>query len=344
MNKTIASFFQLEASAEIVDRSPVWVSDSWQVLLEAGVLGWSIPASYGGTELRPVEILIGMEAIAARCLTTAFVLSQREAAVRQLLKGPPALKDRYLRSMVAGDQFLTVGLSQLTTSRQHTGPSLVATGLSNGSFKLDGEIPWVTGADQAAAIVAGATLPDASQLLIVVPTDRTGVIIDSPLPLAALVGSRTSLVRCENVIVDRDCVLAGPAETVLGKVGGGGLETSCLAIGLASAAIHLIEQEAESRPDLRATAESFNVSISGIRERLHKFTESTPDPIQTLSLRIDSTKLAIRSTQAGLMIAKGAGFIVPHSAQRWVRQAMFFLVWSCPRPVAEGILEDLTGS
>jgi hypothetical protein len=40
-------------------------------------------------------------------------------------------------------------------------------------------------------------------------------------------------------------------------------------------------------------------------------------------------------------VAKGTGFVLPHPAQRWARQAHFFLVWSCPQPAAEGLLADL---
>ena len=54
------------------------------------------------------------------------------------------------------------------------------------------------------------------------------------------------------------------------------------------------------------------------------------------------TRLALRATQAALLAAKGTGFVAPHPAQRWARQALFFLVWSCPRPVAEGVLGDLS--
>ena len=41
-------------------------------------------------------------------------------------------------------------------------------------------------------------------------------------------------------------------------------------------------------------------------------------------------------------LAKGVGFVHPHPAQRWARQALFFLVWSCPRPAAEATLGYLT--
>lgn len=334
---------QLESRAEDADRLPDWPVSSWAVLKESGALGWSIPQEFGGSELGPVDVLNGMEELAACCLTTTFALSQREAAIRHLLRGPRHLQDRYLPGLAAGDQFATVGLSQLTTSRQHQGPALRATILPSGGFQLDGEIPWVTGADQAAAMIVGATLPDFRQLLIVISNQQLTGMIDSPLPLAALVGSRTSLVHCHRMTVGPDCLLAGPSESVLGKVGGGGLETSCLALGLASCAIHLMEGEAGVRSDLLPVTERFGKTLRDHRLRLHELAVTPASADQTLSLRLDCTKLALRATQACLMISKGVGFVAPHAAQRWARQALFFLVWSCPRPVAMGILSDLAG-
>ncbi|MFL5342478.1 MAG: acyl-CoA dehydrogenase family protein [Gemmataceae bacterium] len=332
----------LSASAESADRSPDWPA-SWTALRAAGVLAWSIPSAYGGAELEPVELLRRSEVIAANCLTTAFILSQRDAAIRRLLAGPAHLQSRYLPALAAGDQFTTVGLSQLTTSRQHQRPALRATPTSTGNFVLDGDIPWVTGADQAGAIVTGATLPDSNQVLVLLPTDLPGVEIGPPLPLAALAGSRTALVRCAGVEVARDLLLAGPAERVLRPGGGGGLETSGLAIGLAGAAADFLRRESATRPDLAAAADRFLATRDAARRRLHALND-TPDPQQTLALRAECTSLALRSTQAALLAAKGSGFVVPHPAQRWSRQALFFLVWSCPRPVAAGVLDDLLPS
>jgi butyryl-CoA dehydrogenase len=332
---------QLEMAAENADRLPDWPASSWAVLKESGALGWSIPQKFGGSELGQVELLSGLEELAACCLTTTFVLSQREAAIRHLLRGPPHLQERFLPGLAIGDQFATVGLSQLSTSRQHQGPALRATFLATGRLQLDGEIPWVTGADQAAAMVVGATLADFTQLLVVIPNQPLTGLIDPPLPLAALVGSRTSLVHCREVTVDPDCLLAGPSESVLGKVGGGGLETSCLAIGLASSAIGFMEREAGARPDLLPVTERFGMALHEHRQRLHELAVTSASAEQTLALRLDCTKLALRATQACLMVAKGVGFVAPHAAQRWARQALFFLVWSCPRPVAMGVIADL---
>ena len=331
----------LAAGADAADRSPDWPSASWDAVRQAGAAGWSVPADFGGTGLSAVERLTRTEAVAAACLTTAFVLSQHEAAVRQLLKGPPHLQARHLPAVAAGPALLTVGLSQLTTSRQHGGPALQATP-HPGGYRLDGEVPWVTAADRATAVVVGATLPDDSQLLAVLPAGQPGVTVGPPLPLAALAGSRTTTVRCDGVEVTADDLLAGPTPAVLGAVGGGGLDTSCLAIGVAAAATGYLRDEAAGRPHLAAAADRFEAAVGAARRHLHALAATpAPDPDTTLALRADASHLAVRAAQAALMTAKGAGFVAPHPAGRWARQALFFLVWSCPRPVADALFDDL---
>ena len=217
---------------------------SWRLLCDAGVTGWAIPSEHGGAGLEPVPFLEGLEALANACLTTTFLLSQRDAAVRRLLTGPSSIRDLLLPKLVTGDSFVTVGLSQLTTSRQHRAPALTVTPLSTPGqadrYRIDGEIPWVTGADRAAALIIGATLPDGMQVLFALPTYLPSVEIGPPLDLMALRGSRTALVRCNGVEIGPEWLLAGPAERVLGPGGGGGLETSCLAARpAAGAAIRL---------------------------------------------------------------------------------------------------------
>jgi hypothetical protein len=49
----------------------------------------------------------------------------------------------------------------------------------------------------------------------------------------------------------------------------------------------------------------------------------------------------LRATQASLAAAKGTGFLASHPAGRWCREALFFLVWSCPQAVMEANLCQL---
>ncbi|MEI7688244.1 MAG: acyl-CoA dehydrogenase family protein, partial [Planctomycetota bacterium] len=146
----------LRDNAEAADRDPVWPAVSWQALDQAGVLRWEIDPALGGCAADALTILDGLEQIAAACLTTCFILSQRQAAVRRIADmATDPLRSELLPSLASGRSFATVGLSQLTTSRQHGQTSLLARAVGEG-FVLDGVIPWVTGAAACDTIVTGA--------------------------------------------------------------------------------------------------------------------------------------------------------------------------------------------
>ena len=60
-------------------------------------------------------------------------------------------------------------------------------------------------------------------------------------------------------------------------------------------------------------------------------------------LRQRANSLVLRAAQAALMAAKGTGYVAGHPAGRWCREALFFLVWSCPQHVAHANLCELAG-
>ena len=63
----------------------------------------------------------------------------------------------------------------------------------------------------------------------------------------------------------------------------------------------------------------------------------------TDTIRQRANTLVLRATQAALAASKGAGFVAGHPAERMVREALFFLVWSCPQPVLNANLCELAG-
>jgi alkylation response protein AidB-like acyl-CoA dehydrogenase len=334
---------QLAANADDADCAAEWPAASWEIATQAGATGWCIPTKYGGGELSSTELMTAYERLAGACLTTAFILSQRDAAARRIRdSGRDELASELLRPLACGGRFATVGISQLTTSRQHGAPALVARETAQG-FVLDGVMPWVTGADQADHIVAGAALADGRQILIVVPTDSRGFRVEAPLPLAALAGSRTAEATCTALELPRRWLLAGPLPNVMSTARGGtgGLETSCLALGHAGAAIDDLIRDSESRPEFRPISERLDATRHSLRATLLQLAVERSKPEAAFALRAKANALVLRATQAALTASKGTGFVRPHPAQRRARQALFFLVWSCPRPAAEATLEYL---
>src|SRR5262249_34168516 len=153
------------------------------------------------------------------------------------------------------------------TSRQHRPPSLRAQAV-NAGYRLDGDIPWVTGADHADGLVVGAALEDGRQLVVLLPAGVPGCVIRPPPPLAPLTGARTAQLRVDGAVVPAELVLAGPGQQLVRS--GGGLEPSCLALGLSGAAVAYLLQEAARRPGVQPAAEQLASTLGGLRQRLHE--------------------------------------------------------------------------
>src|SRR6266851_2384755 len=181
----------LESKAESADGKTMWPADSWEVVRQTGALGWGIPRQYGGNGSAGGRLLERYEQLAGACLTSCFILSQRDAACRRIRDSSNAhLCQELLPPLARGERFATVGLSHLTTSRQHTQPALTAT-IQGDTLILNGVMPWVSGAAQADHFVTGAVCDDGRQVLLVVPRETEGVHIGPPLELMALGGSIT---------------------------------------------------------------------------------------------------------------------------------------------------------
>src|SRR5262245_45624940 len=73
--------------AAAADADAVWPAASWDALRRVGVLGWAVSADRGGAGLDAAALLDGYARLAGACLTTCFLLSQRDAAVRRLAGG-----------------------------------------------------------------------------------------------------------------------------------------------------------------------------------------------------------------------------------------------------------------
>jgi alkylation response protein AidB-like acyl-CoA dehydrogenase len=330
--------------AGILDLSGDWPAEQMQLCGEYGVYRWFMPPEWGGFGWSDADITRGYLKLGSACLTTAFILTQRTGACQRILAGDSEeLKHRWLPGLASSEYFASVGISHLTTSRRHLAkPVMTATETPDG-WRLNGFSAWVTGADRADVVVIGATLDDGRQILVAVPTGLRGVSCSVPSNLIGLSASRTGEFRCRDVEVPAECLLAGPMEDVMrrGKgAGTGGLQTSALAVGLALAAIRLLESESERRPEFADAAASLRSEHSQLEADLLRAAIGQAECSSEV-IRTRANSLVLRSTQSALACAKGAGYVVGHPAGRWCREALFFLVWSCPQPVIAANLCEL---
>ena len=323
-----------------------WPSEQLELLEQADVYRWFIPQHLGGLEWGAAQIASAYVDLASACLTTTFILTQRVAALRRICTSDNLpLRDRLLSGILAGNIQATVGISHLTTSHQHLGQPACLAIEKDGGYFVTGQSPWVTGACGTSHLVVGAELPDGRQILFAIASDAAGITIPKGFNLVALTASQTGPVKFEDVFVDPLFLLTKPAEKVLtvsGLTSTGSTQTSALALGLATSAVKFIERESLHRPDLLASAESLKKQQLVLKDRLLKIASGIP-PGTNEALRTDMNSFALRTTQASMAAAKGAGFVEGHPAGRWCCEALFFLVWSCPQAVTQANLCELAG-
>jgi butyryl-CoA dehydrogenase len=178
------------------------------------------------------------------------------------------------------------------------------------------------------------------------PANRPGVEVRPPFPLAALQASCTTEVVLKDTRVADSDLLAGPSSDILsspGAVGTAGLETSALALGQARAALAALVDLSPARTDLAEPLEVLCENWRTYWGQLIAQARGEPDAVSPGQIRTQANALVLRSTQAYLTARRGTGFLRTEPPQRWARQALFFLVWSCPTPVAQAAIRDLAG-
>lgn len=326
-----------------------WPAESLRLCGSAGVYRWFLPESQGGFGWSEADQTRGYLRLAEVDLTTTFVITQYMGAIRRIAGSQSVgsqhsgVADEWLQRLVRGDAFGTVGISHLTTSRRHLQQPALRAAVADGGFVLNGLSPWVTGAPHADVYVIGATLEDGREILAAVPATTEGISAGPGCDLVALSASCTDRVEFDNVQVHSSMLLGGPIENVLQSGVGartGGLQTSTLAIGLARAAANYLADEASRREDLREATSELTKEIDQLEELLLRASAGDAE-CDASDVRGAANRLVLRTTQAAMTAAKGAGFLAGHPVGRWCREALFFLVWSCPQPVAQAHLCEM---
>src|SRR6476619_1473130 len=133
-----------------LEQPGAWPAEQLRLCGEAGVFEWFVPREFGGQGWSEAAVVRGYLKLSAACLTTTFVITQRSGAMSRIAASENEwVSQHLLPDLLSGKSFATVGISQLTTGRQHrTQPVMRVTEKGDGCV-LDGYSPWVTGGEYA---------------------------------------------------------------------------------------------------------------------------------------------------------------------------------------------------
>lgn len=313
----------LVPAAMAVDSSHQIPPAHLDLLAAQGFYGMAGPREYGGldvdfrTAYRVIEILAG------GCLSTTFVWTQHHGAVRAVAgttNGP--LRQEWLEPLCAGRRRAGVALAGTLP-----GPPLLRARPVAGGYVFDGVSPWVTGWGYIDALHTAAR-DEQDNIVWALLDAQPGVTLSvEPLPMVAVMASRTVRARFSGHLV--------PAERVTGitalsewrsRDADGLLGNGSLALGIAARCCELIGPG------------PMDEELASCRAALD---DGTPETMP--AGRAAASELAMRAAAALVVHQGAAAILTDQHAQRLAREALFLLVFGS-RPAIKAYLGRLLGA
>ena len=265
---------QVAPLAAAVDRDNEFPRRLWRMFGEQGLLGLTVPARWGGSDLGYLAHIIAMEEISRASASVGLSYgAHSNLCVNQIrLNGTDAQRDRWLPRLVSGEHIGALAMSEPGAGSDVMSMQTRAERRGD-AFVLNGRKMWITnGPDADVLVIYARTRPEPgsrSVTAFIVEGGTPGFSRSPKLDKLGMRGSNT----CE--LVFEDCVV--PAGNVLGEVDRGarvlmsGLdyERAVLAagpLGIMAAALDLALPYVHERKQFGAPIGSFQLMQAKIAD------------------------------------------------------------------------------
>ncbi len=296
-----------------------------------GVLGLAFPDPIGGRGLaQPMTAAaVALEELAYVSSSVAAVYDvQCLLAGRTLLHAAPALQERYLRPLLAGEVVGAFATSEPGASSDLSPQALQTVGeaRSKGEIILDGRKRFISNAPVADFVVVLCRTGDGPSLLLV-DTIADGVQIGPPDHKLGNRGQLTADVAFDRVHVPTEHLIGAPGaglRLALGSLAGGRIGIAACGVGLAQAAFdlaadHLTTRWAFGKPlasnqhwqfRLADRAAGLEAARALYRKAARRMDAGEPFPEPEAAMaKFTATELAVDTARDAVQALGGYGFV-----------------------------------
>jgi alkylation response protein AidB-like acyl-CoA dehydrogenase len=327
----------LQAQAEAIDKGRY----PRELLQQLGAVG-AFAAHLGpGAEAGDMGLAIrAMAEVSRVCGATGFMVwCQQVCGLYLQQSGNPALTGAVLAAHASGARLGGTGMSNPMKAYAGIEPLLLKATPVPGGYRVNGTLPWVSnlGDDHYAGTLAAVDGQD-REVMFLLRCDAPGMERRNCPSFSAMEGTHTWAMRCTDVFIGADEVIADPAKPWIARVRAGFilLQTG-FGLGVAQGAIDSmwrvetalghVNRHLEDRPD------ELQDELDALGERIARLARTPFETgkeyfVDVLDARAHASELALRAAQSALMHAGARGYLLSSDVQRRVRESHFVAIVS----------------
>lgn len=337
---------EVSPKAQEIDQDADAIRAAVSGLCENELMALKRPIEFGGPALPEPLFREYQEEIARASGALAFLTTQHQSAVSMIANGGnPDLAAEYLPQMADGQKLVGIGFSQL----RRGGPPIMRAEQVEGGYRLDGQVPWITGWDIFPEFLIGASMPDGRAVFGVVPlVDVEGQIkVSPPMRLAAMETANTVSAEFTGYVMpDNRVAFHRPPNWIRNNDQINIALQGHFALGCAQAGIDIVRNAANKRgiAFLTEAADKLSLELLDCRQATTEAQKSVDEETteERLKVRAWAIDLAVRCAHAGITASSGAANSLAHPAQRVYREALVYTVSAQTTPVMEATMARLT--
>lgn len=329
---------QVAPDANRMDWDAIALKSAFHGLGSHSWLALRVPPTWQGAGVSDDHFRQFQELVARYSGALAFLQAQHQSAGVFLVRSEnESLKQTYLPQMATGQVGVGVGFSHL---RRAGKPSLQAIPVTGG-YRLQGQVPWITGFGIFQAVIVAAVLPDDRAVYGLVPLTPTEqeqggcIYFSEPMALAAMTSTQTVQAELRDWwLASEEVVLIQPAQAIHTSDVLNVLQHSFFALGCARAGLDVMADEVQRRSQDSRLADSLPM-LDKVYQALEQEWQECRSAIhaadyqpfeERLNLRAWAIELMGRCAHAAVTISAGAANSLHHPAQRIYREALVFTV------------------